>query len=275
MYTEDHREYLKRELAARVSRRPHYSQRAFARDLGLSPSSLTDFLKGRIGFSPGRITQISKQLNLSSEQREHWKDLVETKFNRDLAKRKLSLLRVKARLDAEHNALSIQEFKTISEWHYLAFLELIEINPYKYSDLKKAASELGITLKLLKESVQRLIDLKLLRTNEQGHYEVDPNTQFGNHAPSEAIRSFHLQILDKAQKALETHEMSRRFNSSTFIGLPKEKVPVIMDELKSLAYKVLEPHLQNVAPESKEELYCLSIQFFDLLQKSSESKASS
>ncbi|MFZ3228842.1 MAG: TIGR02147 family protein [Pseudobdellovibrio sp.] len=270
LFTEDHREYIKRELTARVRRRPLYSQRAFARDLGVAPSTLTDFLKGRSGFSSGRISQLSKQLGLSFEQKEHWADLVDGKFNRDLEKRKQSLIRIKARLEAEKSAITSEEFKTISEWHHFAFLELIELNSKKYSDIKTAAKSLKIPVKILKEAVQRLLDLKLLKINDIEIFEVDATTNVGNQIPSEGIRYFHQQILDKALMALDNQDMKRRFNSSTMVGLPKSKIPIILEELKSMSFKILEPHLQTMGNESKEELYCLSIQFFDLLNSAQE-----
>jgi uncharacterized protein (TIGR02147 family) len=267
LFTDDHREYIVRELTARVRRRPLYSQRAFARDLGLAPSSLTDFLKGRVGFSSGRISQVSKQLGLSAEQRQHWTDLVDSKFNRDMDKRKLSLIRVKSRLEAEKTALSVEEFKTISEWQHFAYIELIDMNSKKYSDLKEASLALEIPLKTMKATAQRLLELKLITENETGHYQVNDRDNVGNQAPSEAIRHFHQQILDKALAALENQSMDRRFNSSTFVGLPKSKIPLILEEMKSMAFKILEPHMQSTNGEENEELYCLSIQFFDLLKK--------
>ncbi|MBC7466488.1 MAG: TIGR02147 family protein [Bdellovibrio sp.] len=271
-FTNDHREYIKRELAARVRRRPLYSQRAFARDMGLAPSSLTDFLKGRIGFSSGRISQISKQLGLSTEQKSHWNDLIEGKFSRDIEKRKLSLVRVRARLESEKSAFSMEEFKSISEWQHCAYLELIDLNPKKYSDVKIAANDLQIPLKLMKETQQRLLQLNLIKLTEDGLYQVEPNRNLGNRIPSESIRHFHQQILEKATVALETQSMQRRFNSSTIVGLPKSKIGPIIEELNSMAFKILEPHLDAVNGEVNEELYCLSLQFFDLLKQAEVKK---
>lgn len=266
VFVDDHREYVKRELVARVRRRPLYSQRAFARDMGLAPSSLTDFLKGRIGFSSGRISQISKQLGLSSEQKEHWTDLVEGKFSRDLDRRKQSLLRVRARFEAEKNALTHEEFKSISDWEHWAFLELLDLDAKKYSDIKLAAAKLQIPVRTLKDSVQRLLQLNLIKKTDDGYAQSEQRRNVGGEVASEAIRNMHHQILTKAITALEQQGMDRRFNSSTLVGLPKSKIPLILEELKSMAFKILEPHIQAVGTEPNEELYCLGIQFFDLLK---------
>lgn len=269
VYVKNHRDYLKNELAARVNRRPFYSQRAFARDLGISPSTLTDFLKGRIGFSVGRVNQLCKLLNLSHEQKAHWNDLQVITFGRDPEQIRLSEFRIQARLQAEENAISLDEFKAISEWHYLAILELIEMNPIKYSEVKELAKSLDLTQTLIKSSLQRLISLHLIKVKniEPLTFEVNSNTQIGTNTPSEAIRNFHRQILDKATKALDKQSINRRFQSSTLVGLPKNKVADIQNELKTLAYKILTPHIEQAKLLPKEELYCLSIQFFDLLKQ--------
>ena len=50
--------YLQEELALRKARRPQYSLRAFARDLGMSPSALSEFLAGQQGMSKDRAVGI-------------------------------------------------------------------------------------------------------------------------------------------------------------------------------------------------------------------------
>lgn len=262
-YVNEHREYLRKELNQRVQRRPLYSQRAFARDLGLSASSLGDYLKGTMRLSAGRICQISKTIGLTAEQRQHWIDLLDEKFARSEETRQLAHLRVKARLQAQTHSISVDEFKVISEWFHLAYLELIEMDTAKYSDAKVAAASLGIPMKSLKVAIKRLSDAGFLKKDENGFFQVDPSTRLGDSVPSEAIRQYHTQLLKRASAAIETQDMSRRFNSSTIIALPKKDVEKILTELQMLALRFLDPYTKPAT--SKDSLYCLSLQFFDLL----------
>lgn len=264
-FVDDHRGYIQRELQFRLQRRPLYSQRALARDLEISPSTLTDFLKGRLALSSGRISQICKKMGLSNEQKQHWIDLTTYKFSQNSMKKKESYIKIQARMATEKNAISLEEFKVISQWVHFAFLELIEMNSKKYSNLKTAALALAITLPELKDSVRRLLELRLLRQNSDGEYSVDQSTHVGNGAPSEAIRAFHSQILHKAMTALDQQPMAERFNSSIFVGLPKTKIPEVIESLKSLSHQALEPHLLANTGVEKESLYCLSLQFFNLI----------
>jgi uncharacterized protein (TIGR02147 family) len=269
-FADDHRAYIKRELQFRLQRRPLYSQRALARDLDLSPSTLTDFLKGRLALSSGRISQISKKLGLSEEEKQHWIDLTTFKFSKNSQKKSDSFFKIQSRIETEKNAISLDEFKAISQWHHFAFLELIEMNSTKYSNLKISAKALSLPVVEMRATAERLIALKLLSLSENQIYRVEHSTNVGNSTPSEAIRSFHHQILQKAQVAVDHQSIKERFVSSTLVGLPAEKIPVIIDQLKSLAHQIIEPHLvrENVNAgrvEDRDQLYCLSFQFFNLL----------
>lgn len=264
-FVEDHREYIQRELYLRIKRRPLYSQRAFCRDLNISPSTLTDFLKNRMALSAGRLTLISKKIGLSLEQRNHWVDLMNYRFNKSPIIKQESYIKIKSRINSEKNAISDDEFKIISEWYHFAFLELIEMDAKKYSNLKNSAQALSITLPELKIAVERLLKIKLLTQLENNIYSVDSNTQVGNHIPSEAVRQFHFQILNMAQRSIEKQGMDERFLTSHFIGLPKDKIEEIMEQLKLVSHKIFEPYVISKDLEEKTELYCFSLQFFNLL----------
>lgn len=266
-FVDDHREYIVRELKMRVKRRPLYSQRAFSRDLDLSPSTLTDYLKDRLALSPGRVSLISKKIGLTNEQRDHWVDLMVCRFNQSQVKKNESLVKIRSRINSEKNAVSLEEFKVISEWYHFAFLELVDMNSKKYSNLKVSAKALSIPIADLKAAVDRLLKLNLLKLNENNLFEVDSNTQVGNHVPSEAIRQFHSQILTKAQQSIESQSMNERYLTSHFIGLPENKLAEIMEELKSVTQKIFEPYILNKDSSEKTDLYCFSLQFFNLLQK--------
>ena len=266
-YVEDHRDYLLREFKNRVQRRPLYSQRALARDMSLSPSTLNDYLRDRLALSAGRISQISKKIGLNDEQRDHWVDLVTYRFSNSPEKKKVCQVKIKSRVQTEKNAMTAEEFKLISEWQHFAFLELLDMNAKKYSNLKTSAKALSLNLAEMKATADRLTNLKLIHIQGKGLLSVSDNTYIGNAAPSEAIRFFHSQILNKAQGALETQTITERFNSSTLVGLPLSKIPQIIEHLKSVGTQILEPHLKTDIGEEKDQLYCLSLQFFGLLEK--------
>jgi uncharacterized protein (TIGR02147 family) len=265
-FVSEHREYLKREFISRLNRRPLYSKRAYARDLGLSPSTLTDYLNDKMSFSMGRIVQLGKKIGLSESQSEHWYDLVVIRFSKDAAKIRTAKSKLKNRIDSSVGSISLNDFKFISEWEHIAFLELIDMDTKKYSNLKNSAKALGISYPKMLKVVRCLMELKLLKKDEATeNYIVDPNTQIGNTQPSKALLDFHRTILDKAKHALDHQSMDKRFVSSTFVGIPESQVAQVIKQLESAAYTILSPYIKTEDFIKKDKLYCLGINFFDLL----------
>jgi transcriptional regulator with XRE-family HTH domain len=65
-----HQELIARELRARTERNVRYSARAFARSLGLHPSSLCRILQGKQSLSARSCFNVLEALNLSQEERD-------------------------------------------------------------------------------------------------------------------------------------------------------------------------------------------------------------
>lgn len=266
-FVSDHREYLARELSFRIKRRPLYSQRAFSRDLNMSPSTLTDYLKDRLALSKGRVSLLSKKLGLNEEQKNHWVDLIEYRFAKKPEVKQECQAKIQARIKREKNAISVDQFKIVSDWYHFAFLELLEMNSKKYSDLKVASKSLGIKISDLRLACDRLLEVGLIRKTVDGLLEVEKSTQVGDGIPSTAIQMFHSQILTKALDAIEKQTIHERFVQSYMLGVPLDKIPEIMKKLDSMAEEFLKPYIVPDSTNEKDRLYCFSFQFFDLLQK--------
>lgn len=90
----DYRDILLAELKDRIARNPRYSQNAFARDLGISPSLLCDILQGKKGLSRDSANRIGLRLGMSELDRERFCNLVESRHARLRLKRELALSRI-------------------------------------------------------------------------------------------------------------------------------------------------------------------------------------
>jgi hypothetical protein len=73
----DYRALLRAEFAARHGRNRHYSLRAFARDLGVSPGGLINVIAGRRKLSLETAAQIADSLGYSPEDRQRLFRMVE------------------------------------------------------------------------------------------------------------------------------------------------------------------------------------------------------
>ena len=264
VYPQDPRFYLSSEYELRLKRRPHYSLRAFARDLGVSPSTLTDFLKGRLGFSRERAVMIARKINLSEPQQAHLWDLLESKFARQGEVRKSALDRIRARTQSD--SFSLDAFRAIADWYHLAILELVEIGrikgPQTATAAKEAAGALGLGLRTAKQALERLKTVGLLSSCKDGWQVTESDTFVGKQTPSMAIRLFHAQIMKKAQEALEEQSIDRRDFSSTIFSVRAADLPELKRELVEARLKILRKYASR---DKRDSVYCLSTQLFDLV----------
>jgi uncharacterized protein (TIGR02147 family) len=262
-YPEDHRFYIETELELRLKRRPQYSLRAFARDLELSPSTLSEFLNGHLGLSRETTCEVAKKLKLTDNQTQHMWDLIQSKFARNVQKRKEAEIKANSRLHSQQSKVSLDEFRFIADWYHLATLELLELND-EYQNLPKMAKALGLTKSKMKEVIERLINLKLLKREDDKLFVDSATTNVGENAPSSSIRLFHAQIMAKAHRALETQNVDQRDFSSTLFTISKSDLPEIKKDLNMAWLNIASKYS---AREKKDSLYCLAIQFFNLLEK--------
>ena len=102
-------------------RNPAYSLRAFARDLGVGSTSLSDFLASKRRLSKTSLARISEVLAWSPEECKQ--ALIENKKGRV------------EQPQEERLQLAEDEFRLIADWFYLAVLSLAEIKGNKAGTL--------------------------------------------------------------------------------------------------------------------------------------------
>ena len=78
----DYLEIIKDEFGSRIESNPSYSMRAFARDLEISPSRLSEILNGRGGMSSVMAQKIASKLGLQRSEIDYFKALVERRHGR-------------------------------------------------------------------------------------------------------------------------------------------------------------------------------------------------
>lgn len=270
LFVVKHTDYLANELNGRMTRRKSYSQRAFARDLELSVSTLNEYLRGQLKLSEARISTLSKIIGLNMEQRNHWMDLIKSETAKDVQLKQEAKLRVDSRLSAQTHSISLDQFKLVSNWYHFGYTELLKMDAVKYSSVTKAAKALGIKPLEMNKAVQRLLRQGLITQNDQGIFAANDSYRMGDSVPSLAIRQFHKQMITKAKSALDEQPMDTRFASSTLVALPQAEVENIMADIKTLALRYLDKNLNSASRSSKvkkEKLYCMTVQFFNLLQE--------
>ncbi len=262
-YPQDSRHYLKFEFEARKKRRPHYSLRAFARDLELSPSALSEYLSGKLTFSEERVMQVAKKIQIKPTQREHWLDLIKMESSSSKADREIAAVKVRARSSQEKGNIALDLFQIVSDWYHYALLELIDIDS-KYQDHKEAAKALGISTKTVKESWERLIQVGLAEKSD-GVYKASTLATFaGEDIPSAALRNYHAGLISKSLVAQEEQPIEKKEFISIVFSFNSADLKSIKDELYKFEVNLTNRYSQS---KNKDSVYCLSTQLFNLVSE--------
>lgn len=257
----DYRDVLEHQYAQRCRHNPDYSQRAFARELGLSASQLSEVMKGVHGLSPARARAIAERLRMDETATERFVDLVEAKHARDPRRRQQAQERLEARRDHESfDMLPSDAFQMIAEWYHLALLELLKTRHFR-SDAGWIAKALRIPVETAVGAVSRLRRLGLVRTDGGRIRAMKAKVSTTFDVPSQAIRTFHSQVLDKAKDALPHQSVDEREFGALLVPVGKHQIP----EAKRLIREFQDRFSEELGADLvKDEVYALSVQFFRL-----------
>ncbi len=262
-----YREYLKTVFEERSAKNPRYSLRAMAKQIGVSPATLSGVLNKKKNLSIEKANSVSKALKLSSKNVEIFLLLVqiETTKNEDLKNVLTSKLRSIGGCSEATN-LSIEHFKIISEWYHYALLSLTELKKFKLTPTTvfKAAKLLGITKIEVTNAISRLEKLEMIELKNGIYTSTNENVCVAALSPNLALRKYHKQMLDKAMASVETQNLKEKYIGSETLAIDSSKIGVLAELTEEYFNKVI-----NLANSSKEKdhVYHLGVQFFRLTEK--------
>ena len=259
----DYRQILKAELENRCEQNPRYSLRAFARDLAISPSRLSELFSGKQGLSRKAADRIATALGYNGDEKNRFCDLVASIHARSETEREAAKIRLR-KYEQVSKVYQLQEdaFRAISEWYHLGILELMQIRGFRH-DSRWIASQLGISQVQAELALERLIRLKLLERQDEEFIATKDNGNVPDDIPSASIKKFHKQILEKASEALYMQKKERREFRAYFVAVDKDMLAEIKEDIRKFQHEICRKISE--APK-KDSLYCLAIQFFDLVR---------
>ncbi len=258
LQSENYREFLSSELVRRIRHNPRYSQRAFARQLHLSPGELSELLRGKRKLSLKSAIRISKQLGLSAGETKHLLTLVQ----RESTEQVLSGEAIPAFSDAalSSHSLSLDMFALVSDWYCFAILNLVECEDFQHNE-SWIARRFGLSLTQVRLALERLERVGLI-TREKGRIKVTPEYVISpDGIPSEAIRNYHRQILQKAIQALDVQPVDAREISGVTLSVNPVNLPAMKKELSGFLDQMAEKYGSS---KSRKEVYQCEVALFRL-----------
>ena len=235
---------LRKELTLSQVKNPAYSIRAFAKKLGLGFGTLSQVLAGKRTLATKSTLKVLDRISANPLDRA-----------KILNSKKLTP-------SYEYNLLQADQHFILSEWHYLAILNLLRTHDF-VSTYEHIAGRLGISVALAKQAIERLERTQLIKTQNKKWVRTNLALSTTDQISSPAVRKSHAIHLELANAALETQTLDQRdFTWLTFAFDPnhmqaaKEKIREFQDEFSE----------QFSTSKEATEVYRMGIQLFGLTQ---------
>ena len=230
-----------------------YSQRAFARDLGISAGELSEILRGKRHLSRRSLLSVSRALNLNGAE----------------ARRLFDLLNI-SKMGSEHAVtddspsvnLAPEIFAVVSNWYCFALLNLMECENFK-ENAAWISKRLDISVLEADDALRRLQKVGLIERKNGRLIPVKGYVMSPNGIPLSAIRQFHHQILQKAQRALELQSIKERDISGITLALDPKDIMSIKKDIKEFLDSLIFKYSRR---KSRKEVYHLESAFFRLTE---------
>lgn len=254
-------EFLTFEYSDRRKRNLSYSYRAFARDLGMVPSHLSEVLKGKTGVSMRILNRLQDRLKLSTGELEYLNVLIDRDHARSPAVRAAAT----AKSDVYRKLLGSTEIDAdqllqMKDWYYFVLIEVGRTDLIN-QPAKKLAEQLGIAERELDQALEDLLRMgHLIQRNGKIEATNDvaiPDSQI----PSEVIRNYHREFMERARSSIDNQALSQRFLSTNLNAVSRADYARAVAAIDKFADEF---NREFGRPSEGETVYGLAMQFFEI-----------
>jgi uncharacterized protein (TIGR02147 family) len=258
----DYRTFLKNALHEKSKEREGYSLRAFAEKLHISNSYLSEVLNSKKAFSVDLAFKVALKLDLTDLETQYFCLLVQIDQEKDPSfreefQKRLNDLNPKRK---SHD-LSVDLFKTISEWYHLPILELTYLPGFKGTP-EYVAKKLGISKPEAELALKRLLRLELIEKDAKGKWRKAHNYLLSESSvPNSAFKQYHKQFLTKALESIDNQSPQERISATDVIAVDSKYLPEVdrlSQEFSAAVMRISEKS------KIKDSVYALSVHFINL-----------
>jgi uncharacterized protein (TIGR02147 family) len=222
-----------------------WSQRAFAKRLGLSSGALSEILQGKRNLTPQVKKKIASKLDLSPfEQVEFFEEELPNQLNQK-------------RL--QYHQLNNDQFHLIADWWHYAILNLIKTKGFKPLP-SWISTRLGISMKITQEAWDRLFRMGHLKKVGQKVQREFPRLESPDDIVNLSVRRSHLEDLKLIENSLIEVPLELRDHTSMTIVMNKKDMVKAKEMIRLFQDKLSE----EIEVNPGEEVYRLSISLFPL-----------
>ncbi len=256
-----HIDILNSELKKRIGKNKRYSLRAFAKQMGLHPSSMSRVLNNKQTLSSQAGLRVMRKLELDlSLGRKFLKSIADSRHENECVR--LGHAIGKPKLTADPIVLDEATCAEVSSLPCIALMELAQTDDFHMNTLWMS-ERLGLPLEKVDQILDLLLQNGLIVERDNRLVKTEVRTTTVNEETTNALRIAHQkEILDKARWAVENISFEQRCNHSLTVATDPAKIP----EAKRRIKEFIEDLCDFLESGSKKEIYEFSAQLFPLSQ---------
>lgn len=254
-------EILKQELKNRKINNTAYSLRAFARDLQIAPSRLSEIINNKQGLSASKAESIAQNLNYSKNKIKWFISLVEFKQAKDEPSRAAAYKNILLQESLIQRRRIKTEMGILSSWKAIAIRRLTQVNDFQSSP-EWIAKRLNITIDEARTTLNHLVKAGHFKLKNNGRYEVNENIILTpqSELAIKDIKKMYKDILNLAYEARFNLPSENRDNAIHVFAINKKLIPQITDYIRNLEDQIDSLTYQD----PKNSLYCFTTHLFPL-----------
>jgi uncharacterized protein (TIGR02147 family) len=207
-----------------------FSMRAFSKRIGVSSGALTEIFQNKRRVTITTAKKILSNLNYSPIEIE---DFFQAKKHNNKKR--------------DFKDLTIDQYEVLSNWQYLALLNLLELPEGDHS-AEALAIRLGLPTKKIQEYLERLLKLEMIEGEGERYKRTFVRYQTSEDISNSAIKKYHRETLALSEVALREIEPELRDFSSIVIKMNLKNIKKIKKLIREFQDEVSEL-VENDSPE--------------------------
>ena len=259
----DYRQYLRDVMDWRKKHNPRLSQRAFAKSLGLPPSSysfLSAVIRSRANLSSRLRIRCGQLLQLSEKENQYFELLVQFNQAKEMeAKNHFYEQLSKYRGSLAHQ-LKQSQLRFYSKWYYSVVWNYIGLKGKNFS-LKRLGEEIHppISREQAQEALELLQELGLITKIARGYKIVNTHLATPENIRSTAVRNYTNELLQLGLQAFKEVPASHRLYNTMMVHMSRETYQTVCQRIRGF-----QEELRHIIDRDQDEdrIYSLVVQLF-------------
>jgi uncharacterized protein (TIGR02147 family) len=259
----DYRTFLGDYCQWRRDSDPAFSQRTFAKEAGLPPSSsslLPAVIKARRSLSQNLRVKFAKALNLPEREAQYFDLLVQFNQAKGMTEKNFFFAQLSKFRTSRAHIMQENQFEFFSKWYYGAVRNYFSMETRERNPVAIAGRLFPeVTPQQVEDAVRLLLDLGLIKRTANGYAVTEKHISSPKDVQARAARENLLELTRMSMEILEkTPPELRQYNALMFTVSPggfnavKNRIRSFLEELREILDR----------DQGEDRIYSLTLQLF-------------